>query len=272
MLGNNNNGNPNSPRGGFPNTQVVASEIAGDQKLKVRNNGQPAPAPNLNDKSLAKTKKPIRRKRDIKLNEEFYSRIQQELRVVAEVGDPLVLGITSSVRKEGRTTVSLGMASAIAQSIPQPVVLLEGDLAHPNLADELGIENVGLSEYLRGEMPLENVARLTALADLWIIPAGDCQGQDLKTLRSERLTKLFAYLRQEYAAIIVDMPPMVQTAQSARFSSLVDRILLVALAGNTPKTIIKSSIATLPPEKQAGVVLNRIQNSMPRWLKGVLGV
>jgi Mrp family chromosome partitioning ATPase len=269
MLGNNNS---NSPLGNSAGTKVLAGEVVGDQSLKATNNGQLKKVPSSNDKSLAKVKRPIRRKREIKLNEEFYSRIQQELRVVAEVGDPLVLGITSSVRKEGRTTVSLGMASAIAQSIPQPVVLLEGDLAHPNLADELGIENVGLSEYLRGEIPLENVARLTALADLWIIPAGDCQGQDLKTLRSERLTKLFTYLRQEYAAVIVDMPPILQTAQSARFSSLVDRILLVALAGSTPKTIIKSSISTLPPEKQAGIVLNRVQNSIPRWLKGVFGM
>ncbi|MEI7554619.1 CpsD/CapB family tyrosine-protein kinase [Candidatus Chlorohelix sp.] len=211
-------------------------------------------------------------KRETQLNEEFYHRIQQEFRATPEVGDPLVVGITSSVRGEGRTTTSVGLASAIAQSIPQPIVLLEGDLSRPNLAEELGIENVGLSEYLRGEIPLESVARLTALADLWIIPAGDCLGQDLKTLRSERLAKLFSYLRQEYAAIIVDMPPIEQTAQAARLSGFIDRILLVALAGSTPKGLIQSSLATIPIEKQAGVILNKTTQNMPRLLKNLLGV
>jgi Mrp family chromosome partitioning ATPase len=213
-----------------------------------------------------------RKKRDISLNEEFYHRIQQEFRASPEVGDPLVVGITSSVRKEGRTTIALGIASAISTSIPSPVVLLEGDLANPNLAEELGIENVGLSEYLRGEIPLESVARLTALADMWIIPAGDCQGQDLKTLRSERLTKLFAYLRQEYAAIIVDMPPIVQTAQAARIAGFLDRIMLVAMSGSTPKGLIKSSLAAIPTEKQAGIIMNRTSHHMPRFLMNLLGV
>ena len=186
-----------------------------------------------------------------------FHRIIQQLDIKPSLEIPLVIGVTSTLRGEGRTTVALGLAAALAQEIPLPVVLLETDLERPSLADDLTLANRGLCEYLGGELELDDLAQSTDLPGLRVIVAGDCEVAPLKVLRSERLDKLVKILSQQSAVVVVDLPPMATTGEAARVISQLDRVLMVVEAGKTPAKLVQSALELIPDEKLAGVLLNR---------------
>lgn len=205
---------------------------------------------------------------DATLTERFHL-IFRQLNVIPTLETPLIIGITSSVRGEGRTFTALGLAQSIAQQIPLPVLLLEADLGQPSLASDLGLPNQGLCEYLRGEMELDDLTRPTALPDMAVILAGDCKEEPIKVLRTERLSSLLASLIQQYAAIVVDMPPLAMTAESTRLISQVDCVLMVVEAATTPAKLARAALGIIPAGKRTGVVLNRTRQAFGPfgWLR-----
>lgn len=201
------------------------------------------------------------------LTERFHVMFQQ-LGFIPSLEQPLVIGVTSSVRGEGRTTVALGLATAISMQIPLPVLLVEADVVQPILATDLGSNNQGLCEYLRDELTLEEAIHQEALNELAVMFAGDLNGQALKTLRSNRLEELFAELIEQYAVIVVDLPPLAMTAESSRLISQLDHVLMVVQAGSTPSRLVKAALDLVPEDKRAGVVLNQTRPSFGpfHWL------
>ena len=202
---------------------------------------------------------------------EHFHLIFRQLGIIPSLETPAVLGITSSVRGEGRTLTALGLAQAISLQIPLPILLVEADLNKPTLATDLGLNNKGLSEYLRDELSFDDLILTTAASDLSIILAGDAQADSLKHLRSDRLFGLLNTLTQEYAAIIVDMPPLSTLAESTRLMSFFDQILMVVDANNTPSRVVKAALNLVPTEKRAGVVLNRTLTPLGpfSWLRKI---
>lgn len=190
------------------------------------------------------------------LDQRFHRLIQQ-LDVRPSLERPVIIGVTSTLRGEGRTTVAMGLASAISQTIPLPVALLETDLESPTLAQDFGLPTYGVSEYLRGEIELDELSSGAKLPDLAIVAAGNCDGHALDLLRSQRLTRLMEILSQHFAAIVVDLPPMCRTGEATRVISQVDKVLMVVEAGSTPNKLVKNALELVPEEKLMGVLLNR---------------
>src|SRR5205085_5427806 len=72
----------------------------------------------------------------------------------------VVIGVTSAISGEGRTTIALGLAQTFASDLDVPSLLVEADLERPALAPRLGIApGPGLCEVLRGECRLDEVTR-----------------------------------------------------------------------------------------------------------------
>jgi non-specific protein-tyrosine kinase len=152
-----------------------------------------------------------------------------------------------------------------------PVVLLEADLEQPSLAEDLGLPNRGLTEYLQGHLALDDLAQSTTLPDLHVIVAGECEVPAMQVLRSERLGNLIKLLSHQAVAIVVDLPPMAATGEAARVIGQIDRVLMVVEAGSTPAKLVKSALELIPAEKLVGVLLNRTKPAFGffHWLKGL---
>ena len=189
--------------------------------------------------------------------EEYFHQITQRLELTLDPTRPLVLGVASAVRGEGRTTVAMGLAASIAKQLPVKVVLLEADLENPVLAMDLQLPNIGLSEYMRGEIEFQDLFKETTLPDFTVILAGDCKGEVLKTLRNEYFDKIITMLRYRFAVIIVDLPPMAKIGEAIRIINQTDLVLMVVKAGSTPEKQVKAALELVPEEKLIGVVLNR---------------
>ena len=72
---------------------------------------------------------------------------------------PRVIVVTSPLPGDGKSTVAMNLAAALSMS-DRRVVLIDGDLRRPVLADSFGlIEGLGLTDVLIGSVQFEEVAQ-----------------------------------------------------------------------------------------------------------------
>ncbi|MGB8771382.1 MAG: CpsD/CapB family tyrosine-protein kinase [Candidatus Korobacteraceae bacterium] len=165
--------------------------------------------------------------------------------------------ITSSVAGEGKSTIAGNLACALAGGKQEKVLLLEGDLRRPSLAQQLGLgELPGLSELLEGESDqLTNVYWLESLG-LWILPAGSPPRNPLDFLQPGKLSALMERLAAAFDWIVIDSPPVLPLADTSIWMRLADAILLVTRPGTTAKRQLQRSLEAVEQSKLLGAVLN----------------
>src|SRR5947209_906040 len=117
-----------------------------------------------------------------------------------------VLGITSAVHGEGKTSIAIGVAVAMAADTAEPTLLVETDFASSiGFDDVLGLGNgPGLAGWLEGSNQLRLV-QASPLENAYVLPAGD-PGPD-PTRLVYRLTNsdLIDKFRSSFPNIVVDL-------------------------------------------------------------------
>ena len=72
-----------------------------------------------------------------------------------------------------------------------------------------------------------------------------------------KLEGLLHELRDRYAYVIVDTPPLLPVFDSALLAKLVDGVLMVVAANQTPRKLLGEGLNMLDPAKVLGIVFNR---------------
>ncbi|MCL4541342.1 MAG: CpsD/CapB family tyrosine-protein kinase [Chloroflexi bacterium] len=179
-----------------------------------------------------------------------------------------VIGVTSAVRGEGRTTTALGIALGLAKDLDVRVILIEADLDHPSLADKLGFyPGPGLAQVLVGKACLDEAVCPLPEIGLSIVPAGEAAVSTSRLLRSQALQEMIQRLRSPGTITIVDMPPALASPDVVPLSLLVDDVVLVVRSGVTPMKMIEESISLVGQERIRGMVLNAQRSKIPQWLR-----
>jgi succinoglycan biosynthesis transport protein ExoP len=212
---------------------------------------------------------PREQARPISLPAWFIDRCRQAYLSVSFPGPNRVLGITSALHGEGKTTVALGIATAIAADTGEPTLLLECDLE--TSSDEFfGLTNgPGLSDWLEGE-PLLRIMRMPPLANTFLIPAGGSRPDAARVFYRLSQSTVVEDLQQEFPNIIVDLPPLLSIAYSSLAAKVTERILLVARYGTTPMAALEKAVFLLGHERISGIVLNGYASRTPGWLRRLL--
>lgn len=164
--------------------------------------------------------------------------------------------VTSTIPEEGKSTVSANLAGVLARR-KQKVLLIEGDLRRPVLAQQFGLGRLaGLSEWLESDrQTVTNVYRLEG-PDFWLLPAGYPPANPLELLQSGRLSKLMEQLANLFDWIVVDSPPLLPLADTTVWARVTDGTLLVAREGKSEKTQLQRGLEILKKSDLLGVVLN----------------
>jgi capsular exopolysaccharide synthesis family protein len=194
---------------------------------------------------------------------EAYRHLRTSLLFSSAGKPPQTILVTSSQPSEGKTTTAINTAVTLAQS-DTDVVIIDCDLRRPRLHSHFGMENTtGLTNYLSGERKTENLIKTYAgLPRLKVITSGPIPPNPAELLSSNEMKNLLQFLRGRYKHIIIDSPPAISFTDAAILSTLVDGVVLVAMAG-------KSSIHLMRRFKQRlanmgariyGVVLNGIKS------------
>jgi non-specific protein-tyrosine kinase len=185
-----------------------------------------------------------------------------------------VLGVTSAIAGEGKTTVSVGLAVMIAQDFPQQrVLLVETNVEHPSLAEDFEIEpNPGLFDCLLNEDPMATALRPTWLDNLEIVPAGGPVVHPGRLLRSGHLSETIAAARETHDLIILDLPATLVNSDVLLLTELADSVIVTVRAGVTPISLVNKAVKLLDQEKLRGIVLNGARSSVPGWLRRLSGM
>ena len=172
---------------------------------------------------------------------------------------PQIVLVVSPLPNEGKTTISVGLAQALAQH--SRVCLVDTDLRKPGVGHALGIDvERGLAEVLSGSAGPEEVT----VADPWlpnlrVVPAGTTRHYPSTALNSTTMRKLLVDLRQQYDFVIIDSAPVIPYADVRIMSPMADGIVLVARSGITTREAMARAKEILA-DVQGAPILNVVLN------------
>jgi capsular exopolysaccharide synthesis family protein len=172
---------------------------------------------------------------------------------------PHIILVTSAFPGEGKTTVSLNLALAIAQEIQKKAILVDADLRRPSTYFESHRNSKGLSNYLLGQAGLSEILLNSDIENLSIIPAGPSPKKSAELIGTTRMKELLTSLRElgGDTYVIIDSPPILATSEPTLLSKMVEGVILVVMADRTPKESIRRAIQSIDREKIIGIVLNQ---------------
>ena len=181
---------------------------------------------------------------------------------------PFVLGVTSALVGEGKTTVALHLAMTIARDTYKRVCLIDLSLGKGELAGRLGVptRGEGVIPVLEDDSHVVPTLQIAGLDNLVIIPAGKLPANPPRLVRSPRVAQLILSARTAFDVVVIDMPA-VATDHALPLTRHMDGVLVVARAGVTPRDVVCEALDRLGRDKVIGVTLNRIQQSGPAWLR-----
>lgn len=185
-----------------------------------------------------------------------------------------VVGVTSAIAGEGKTTIASRFATTIAadgvftQSEHQQERIL---LIECNRGEALGREfevpeTPGLLNHLRHECSLDEAIRQTSTPRLSILPLGGPAHYFPILVRSAAMPSVLAHLREQFAMVILDLPPILATTDTHVLVELADRMILVIRSGVTSMRLARQALEEIDARKLLGVVLNDRKSDLPDWL------
>ena len=168
---------------------------------------------------------------------------------------------TSILPGEGKSTVVMNLATAMANA-QQQIVVLDCDLRRPSLHLQLGSQNrLGMGEYLSGQKEVEDVARYWPRGDggLTVVTSGAIPRYPTESLRSDRINEMLDYMKDRADFVLIDSPPMV-VADAAVLASRVDGVILVMQPGRANAETANTVVEQLNRlnARIVGVVLTRV--------------
>jgi receptor protein-tyrosine kinase len=191
---------------------------------------------------------------------EAFRVIRTNLQFLSVDNPPRVIVITSSVPGEGKSTLTVNLATALAQAGSR-VMLVEADLRRPRITSYLGIvAGVGLTNVLAGTADVEDVAQPWGEGKLRVLASGPTPPNPSELLGSAQMRLLISTLRETQDYVVIDSPPLLPVTDAAVLSAVADGMVITTRFGKTKREQLAEAAITLSriEAKLLGVVLNRV--------------
>lgn len=191
---------------------------------------------------------------------EQYQGLRLTIERLSRTRDVRVVAISSPAAGDGKTVTAINLAGALARGGAERVLLVDADLRRPSVVQQLGIEDadIGLADALHSDrIVMANVVKRFEPFNLDIVPAGAPRGGISDLLRSPKLEAFLQQARTQYAHVVLDTPPLLPVFDSALLAKLVDGVLMVVSANQTPRKLLGEALNMLDPDKVLGIVFNR---------------
>jgi capsular exopolysaccharide synthesis family protein len=189
--------------------------------------------------------------------------LRMRLREPWEAGKLRTLLITSPSAHEGKSTIAINLATALAEGGKRTVILVEADLHHSPLRDQFGLPagSDGLAECLEsGLNPLSAAIRLEPLG-WYLLPAGKPVAHPAELLQTKALSGVMQKLLPHFDWILIDAPPVLPLTDALSLKQHADASLMVVRAGSTPKAAIEEAITLVGGQHVFGIVLNGVEEA-----------
>ena len=173
-----------------------------------------------------------------------------------------VIMVTSFLENEGKSTVSVNLALALAKK-GKSVLLIDADLRKPACIRILGstIQATSILDVLQEKMKLHECVRHMKKSGLDVLPGGKNLKMTMNLVNSPAMQKMLKEAAQKYDLVIVDTPPMALAPDSEVISAYADAAVLV----------VRQNVANANDINDAASILSRNTNLLGCVLNNVHG-
>jgi uncharacterized protein involved in exopolysaccharide biosynthesis/Mrp family chromosome partitioning ATPase len=160
-----------------------------------------------------------------------------------------VLGITSAASGEGKSTHALALARTAALA-GETVVLVDADLRRAGVSQLMRQEfTFTLVDFLQDRCTANDIIAVEERSGVHFVPSVPADvlwtSQDL-----QRFFNLVGHLKERFALVMIDLPPVLGLAETMRLAMAVDNVTLVIRWGRTERQFVQFALDTL---RSAGV-------------------
>lgn len=157
-----------------------------------------------------------------------------------------VIGVTSALKGEGKSTTSVNIAYTMAQAGGK-VLLIECDLRLPTLSKRIEVNSApGLSNLLVGQCSSNEVLQKSGIkSNLWVITAGDIPPNPAELLGSENMKVTVEAMKDYFDVIILDLPPIAAVSDALIVSKLAHGMVVVVRQGYCDRRAIDEAVHQL---------------------------
>lgn len=175
-------------------------------------------------------------------------------------GSNKVIGFTSALPNEGKSTIAAAVAQLTAK-VGGRVIIVDCDLRIPSLSRRWAPgASLGITDVISGARSLEETVWKDPVTNLYFLPA--VQTAPLfatEVLGSESMKRLIDRLRESFDLVLVDLPPLVPVVDARAAAHLVDCMILVIEWGRTGIDVVRHALEMAPDLHQAivGAAINK---------------
>ncbi len=147
-----------------------------------------------------------------------------------------VIGLTSSMSGEGKSTTAVNLSYVLAEK-GNKVLLIDGDLRIPSVAKKMNIpSSPGLTDVLMGKNTHSIKEFKSSVLDTWyIMPSGDIPPNPSELLGSKRMATALEQLKEAFDYIIIDLPPVNIVSDALSIANLITGMIIVIREEYTEK-------------------------------------
>ena len=194
---------------------------------------------------------------DLKAAEE-YNRLAASLIAASRTRPLSRMLITSPKRGDGRTSVALNLACALARA-KKRVLLVDTDLQRPSVLRLLGIgADLGISEVLDRSLPAGTATVRVLPHGFVVLPSRERIDNPAEVLGSPSFHEMLNLFEQNYDFMLFDSAPLLDSNDRSLLMSLTNAALLVIRPETTTSSELGKAITPLSQDRIFGVVLNRV--------------
>lgn len=181
-----------------------------------------------------------------------------------------VFHFASSLNGEGTSTILINLAHFLMDdSSRSNILFIDGNFENPvfHLAFDLS-PFPGLSAILKKEANLSQAVHRLESSSVYIMTCGNTLLGNHISLESSAILDLVKALRQNFEIIIFDSPPLLCSSISIEWANAADVSFMIIEANRNQWEVARKAQNLLENNncKIGGVVLNRVQYSIPGWL------
>ncbi|MEO8206925.1 MAG: polysaccharide biosynthesis tyrosine autokinase [Chthoniobacterales bacterium] len=174
--------------------------------------------------------------------------------------DANTLTVISGGAGEGKSTTLNNLAYTFARGGYNTLVV-DADLRRPTQHRLFNLSNdVGLTNYLTTDMPLEEVILPSSIENLYFLPSGKLPLDAVGILNSQRMVEMISELKSRFDMVFFDSPPILGVSDASVLVSAVDLAIIVVQHRRFPRAMlqrVKQSILNVGGTI-LGVVLNNV--------------
>lgn len=181
---------------------------------------------------------------------------------------PTRIALTSALREEGVSYISLALATTIASNLNKRVCVVELNWWWPGMSQYLiGEDSPGAAAVVMQQAKLQDALIHTGLPNLQLLPAGELEIEQRPIIaHSQGLKKLVDFLSDRYDHVIFDVPAILATSDSIALASLAKHGCLVVRQGVTSVENVKLALDDIDHMEMMGVIMNQVKVYTPSFV------